>query len=285
MNITRPGMRRSRKNSKLIIYVLLSVGGISMLVPFYWMLAVSLMTQPQAYTFPPEWIPRPLVIANYLELFEVYPWGRFFTNTMFIVVSRIIGVLLSSSMVAYGFSFFRFRGRNILFFVLLSTMMLPGVVRLVPLFVTFSKLKWVNTYLPLIVPAYFGGAFNVFLLRQFFQTLPPDLFDAAKIDGASELSILFRVILPLSKPVMAVLAIFTFRGAWEEFFGPLIYLQSFEKYTLALGLFSLRGTDTSGLFVMHNMAGAALMVVPVLVLFAFFQRYFIQGVTLTGIKG
>jgi ABC-type glycerol-3-phosphate transport system permease component len=236
------------------------------------------------YDWPPQWIPSPVTLEAYTSLLEMYPWGRFIANTLTIAVVAMIGNLLSSTLVAYGFTFFRAPGKKILFFILLGTTMLPGVVTMVPTFILFRQLKWIDTYLPLVVPTFFGSAFHIFLLRQFFRTLPPDLFDAAKIDGCSELGILWRIVLPLSGPVLAAICIFQFQWRWNSFMQPLIYLNSFKKYTVALALYTLRG-EPQGSTPTQLMAAGTLMVLPVLILFTIFQRYFIQGVQFSGIKG
>lgn len=269
---------------KGLTYLVLTAGSIIVLIPLYWMFSRSLMPLGQYYEFPPIWIPRPLTLEAYTSMWDMYPWPRFIANTLTIAFGAIVGNLLSSTSVAYGFTYFRAPGRRTLFFILLATTMLPGVVTMVPLFILFRHLGWVDTYLPLVVPAYFGSAFHIFLLRQFFQTLPPDLFEAARIDGASEFGILWRIVLPLSGPVLAAISILQFQWRWNEFMGPLIYLNSFKKYTVSLALYTLRG-EPQGSTPTQLMAGGTLMTIPVLILFIIFQRYFIQGVQFTGIKG
>ena len=279
------GLRASRLISAALAYAFLLAGSALMLIPFYWLVTTSLKTVPQVLKFPPEWIPNPVTLQAYRGIFAFYPWIVYIRNTLFIVVVVLIGQLLSSMIVAYGFAFFRFRGREVIFFVLLSTMMLPAVVRIVPLYVAYSKLGWVHTFLPLTLPAYFGSAFYIFLLRQFFRTIPSELFDAATIDGCSELGILFRIIAPLSRTALAVIALFSFQHSWDDFMHPLIYLQESSKYTMALGVWSLHSAPDGTISVPQVMAGACLMVVPVIILFALFQRYFIEGIALTGMKG
>jgi multiple sugar transport system permease protein len=254
------------------------------LFPLYWMMSTSIKPMTHYYDWPPQWIPNPPTLEAYTSLLAMYPWDRFIFNTLAITAVAIVGNLLSSTLVAYGFTYFRAPGRNALFLVLLSTMMLPGVVTMVPTFILFRKLRWVNTYLPLTVPTFFGSAAHIFLLRQFFRTLPPELNDAAKIDGCSEFGILWRIVLPLCGPVLAAICIFQFQFRWNEFMRPLIYLNSFKKYTVALALYTLRG-EPQGSTPTQLMAGGTLMTLPVIAIFALFQRYFIQGVALTGIKG
>jgi len=248
------------------------------------MVSTSIKPMTHYYDWPPQWIPNPPTLEAYQQLLAMYPWPRFIANTLTITVAAMVGNLLSSTLVAYGFTYFRAPGREILFLILLSTMMLPGVVTLVPTFILFRKLGWVNTYLPLTVPTFFGSAFHIFLLRQFFRTLPPELNDAAKIDGCSEFGTLWRIVPPLSGPALAVIAIFQFQFRWNEFMRPLIYLNSFKKYTVALALYTLRG-EPQGSTPTQLMAAGTLMTLPIIIIFALFQRYFIQGVALTGIKG
>lgn len=278
------GIRRTQLVSATLTYLFLGLGALLVIFPLYWMVSTSVKPMTQVYNWPPEWVPHPITFDGYYKLLVIYPWLRFLGNTMVVVVFGIIGSVVSCTLVAYGFAYFRFPGRDILFLILLSTMMLPAVVTLVPHFIIFRMLKWVDTYLPLTVPAFFGSAFHIFLLRQFFRTLPAELNDAATIDGCSELSILYRIVLPLCGPVLAVVAIFQFQGRWNEFMGPLIYLNTFRKFTLSLALYSLRG-EPGGTTPPQLMAGSTIMTLPVILIFAFFQKYFVQGVALTGIKG
>jgi ABC-type glycerol-3-phosphate transport system permease component len=278
------GIRKTRLLSNLFTHLLLGVGCVVVLFPLYWMISTSFKQMTHYYDWPPQWIPLPPTMEAYTSLLAMYPWDRFILNTLAITAVAIVGNLLSSTLVAYGFTYFRAPGRDALFVVLLSTMMLPGVVTMVPTFVLFRKLEWINTYLPLTVPTFFASASHVFLLRQFFLTLPFELNDAAKIDGCSELAILYRIVLPLCGPVIAAICIFQFQWRWNEFMNPLIYLNSFKKYTVALALYTLRG-EPQGSTPTQLMAGGTLMTVPVIIVFAMFQRYFIQGVALSGIKG
>ncbi len=278
------GQRARVRLGKTLIHLVLIAGAFVVLFPLYWMVSTSFKPMEHYYDWPPQWIPSPPTLEGYSSLLEVYPWDRFIANTLTITVVAMLGNLISSTLVAYGFTYFRAPGRRFLFMLLLSTTMLPGVVTMVPTFVLFRQLKWIDTYLPLVVPTFFGSALHIFLLRQFFRTLPPDLFEAAKIDGCSELGILSRIVLPLSGPVLAAICIFQFQWRWNEFMGPLIYLNSFKKYTVALAVYTLRG-EPQGSTPVQLMAAGTLMVLPVLVLFIIFQRYFIQGVQFSGIKG
>ncbi len=278
------GLRASRTLGAVIVYAVLVAGSALMLVPLYWLLTTSIKTVGQVHKWPPVWIPNPVTLQAYSDIFSFYPWPLYIRNTLTIVALALIGNLLSSMLVSYGFAFFRFPGREVLFFLVLATMMIPGVVRIVPLYVGYSKLGWINTHLPLIVPAYFGVAFHIFLLRQYFRTIPAELYDAATIDGCSEVAILFRIIAPLSRTALAVVALFSFQSNWDDFMAPLIYLHDSRKYTMALGVWSLQGAPDGTVNVPQIMAGASIMVVPVIILFALFQRYFIEGIALTGMK-
>lgn len=278
------GIRAQRIVTHTLIHLVLSTGAILVMVPLYWMISNSFKSMTHYYDWPPQWFPNPITLEAYHRLLVVYPWLRFLRNTLLITAVASMGTLISCTIVAYGFTYFRAPGRDFLFVLLLSTMMLPGVVTLVPHFILFRMLRWVDTYYPLTIPSFFGSAFYIFLLRQFFRTLPPELYDAATIDGCSEFGILWRIVLPLCGPVLAAVAIFQFQAHWNEFMGPLIYLNSFKKATLALALYTLRG-EPQGAYPTWLMAGGTLMTLPVLLAFALFQRYFIQGVALTGIKG
>jgi ABC-type glycerol-3-phosphate transport system permease component len=279
------GKTGRRRIGNTLAYITLTALSLLFLIPLAWLFLTSLMTLKQATSFPPEWIPNPVQFDNYLKALKFWNFARSFRNTAIVTSAVMIGELLSCTLVAYGFARLRFPGRNFLFIVLMSTMMLPGVVTMVPLYILFSKIKWVNTFLPLTVPAFFGGAFYIFLLRQFFMTIPEELIDAARIDGAGELNIWARIMLPLSGPAIIVVAIFSFQGAWNDFMGPLIYLNNEKLHTMALSLHMFRGLPGQGSIINQMMAATVMMVLPMLIVFAVFQRYFIQGVTLTGLKG
>ena len=269
---------------RVITYSLLIILSIIFIFPLAWMVSTSLKTDAQVVRFPPEWIPHPIDWGNYLEAIRLMSFFRSLKNSCIVAFSTIIGALLSSSLVGYGFSRLEWKGKNFFFVLLLSTMMIPYAVTMVPLFVIFKKLGWLNSFKPLIIPFFFGTPFYIFLLRQFFMTIPMDLSDAAKIDGCSELGIYWKIILPLAKPALALVIIFQFIGCWNDFLGPLIYLNDPEKYTLALALQAIR----AGQFYLDwavLMAASSLVTFPILILFFFTQRYFIEGVTLTGMKG
>lgn len=270
---------------RLVIYALLIILSILFLVPLFWMFTTSLMPLPQVGKIPPEWIPNPVQWANYAKALDAWNFGRSFTNTVIVTIMSMIGSIISCTLVAYSFARLRFPGRDTLFMILLSTMMLPYAVTMVPLYIGYSKINWVNSFLPLIVPTFFGNPFLIFLLRQFFQTLPEEIIDASRIDGASEIGILWRIILPLSGPALIVVAILSFQGAWNDFMGPLIYLNDAKLHTLALGLYQFRGMPGQGSLFNELMAASVIMVLPMLIIFAVFQKQFVQSVTLSGLKG
>jgi len=250
--------------------------------PFFWLVSTSFKTDAAMFRLPPQWIPSPLTLEHYRAVFLRFPFVRYLVNTLIVVVCTTVGTLLSCSMAAYAFSRLRWPDRGLLFGLLLATMMIPHQVTSIPMFVLFSEFHWIDTFLPLTVPAFFGNAFFVFLLRQFFATLPEELLEAARLDGAGEWQIFYRVILPLSRPALVTVTIFTVLGAWNDFMGPLIYLTSESKRTLALGLAHLRGVQETewGLL----MAASLIMVMPAVLLFLFAQRFFIEGIALTGTK-
>lgn len=276
-------MNRNDWLYRIMVYVLLLAGSILFLMPLAWLLSTSLKGDAGIFDIPPKWIPDPLHWENYSKAVTTFPFLRYTMNTVFITVMSMIGALLSSSFISYAFARLRWPGRDGWFFVLLSTMMLPSQITMIPLFILFKELGWVNTYLPLIVPFFFGSAFYIFLMRQFFMTIPRELSEAAKIDGCSEVYIWWRIFMPLSKPALATLGIFTFTLTWNDFLGPLIYLNDSDMFTLALGLRGFQQQFGTRWNVM--MAASVLVMLPTLILFFSFQKYFIEGVTLTGVKG
>ncbi|MBM3187305.1 MAG: carbohydrate ABC transporter permease [Chloroflexi bacterium] len=279
-------MRQARALGHGLIYLIVSVGAVAMLFPLLWTVSTSLKTVDKIVVTRIALMPDPVAWNNYVKLFDRMDVTKQFTNTMTIVLAAEIGALAICSLVAYGFACIDFPGRDIMFILLLSTMMLPGVVTLVPYFIMWDRLGLVNTFYPLIIPRFLAhNPFYIFLMRQFFRGLPTDLFDAARIDGCSDLGIWRRIVLPMSMPVLATVAIFTFQWAWNDFMSPLIYLSGDKhKWTLALGLNALKGFE--GETTVHfQMALSVLMIIPVLVVFALGQKYIIQGVTFSGIKG
>lgn len=269
--------------SKVIVYVLLIGGSIIFLIPLVWMLSTALKPQDEVFSFPPNFIPSRVVWANFVDGWTVLPFTLYLQNTLIIVVNNVVGNLVSCSLAAFAFARLRSRFRDGLFVLVLSTMMIPEQVTLIPTFVLFKTLGWVDTFLPLMVPAWFGWPFFIFLLRQFFMTLPLELDDAARIDGCSTLRIYWNIILPLAKPALATVAIFSFMANWNNFLGPLIYLNSPQNFTLALGLLTFQGQYYANFSQM--MAVSLLVLLPLLVIFFIAQNLFVRGIALTGLKG
>ncbi|MCY4410207.1 MAG: carbohydrate ABC transporter permease [Caldilineaceae bacterium] len=269
----------------LIIFALCVLFG----YPLFWTAMSSLKTIPEMFSFPPILIPAAPQWANYWTVLNIdYPVGRWFSNSVLIVILTSFGTLITSSLVAYSFARFAYRGRDVLFMITLSTMMLPAQVTLIPQFVLFYKLGWVNTHLPLWVPHWFGGgAFAIFLMRQFFLTLPLDLDEAALIDGAGYFRIFWSILMPLCKPVLATLAIITIIASWSDFLGPLIYLNTPEKFTVSVGLQFFNAVPEVGGEPMQHllMAACVMSMVPIILMFFFGQRFFVQGIVMSGIKG
>ncbi|OGN94894.1 MAG: sugar ABC transporter ATP-binding protein [Chloroflexi bacterium RBG_13_50_21] len=267
----------------LIIYLMLIMGSLMFILPLFWALSSSFKSDYQVMQYPPQWIPSPLRWQNYPEALTYVPFGRFALNTLFIAAFAICGNILSCTIIAYGFARLRAPGKNFFFILMLSTMMLVEPVRIIPLYIEFNKLGWIDTFLPLIVPAFFGSPFYIFLLRQFFMNIPLELEEAALIDGANRLQILWKVIVPLSKPALAAIAIFNFQGVWNDFLYPLVFLHKQTNYTIALGLNFFRSTYT--VHWGYLMAASIVALLPMVIIFFLAQRYFIQGITFTGIKG
>lgn len=268
-----------------LLYLLLIAISIWFVAPLAWMFLTSFMPLEQVGVYPPEWIPRTWQPENYTEALKFWNFGVTFRNTIIITVASLIGNIVSSTVVAYGFARFRFPFRDTLFLILLGTLMLPFAVLLIPVYIFYNEIGWVNTFWPLILPHYFGSAFFIFICRQFFLGIPQDLIDAAKIDGASEIKIFMRIMIPLARPAIVVIAILSFQNSWNEFLGPLIYLKDNDLHTLALGLYYFQGLPGQGGIYNQQMAATMMMVVPVLIVFFIFQKQFIQGANLSGLKG
>jgi multiple sugar transport system permease protein len=271
-----------------LLYALAIICAIGFTVPFLWTIGTSLKPLTDLYTYPPKFLPSVPRWDNYAAVFTLAPFATFLWNSVIVTGLAVVGQTLSAAVVAYGFSRFRFPGRDMLFIVVLATMMLPWHVTIVPSFLLYSKLGWINTFLPLIVPSFFGGgAFYIFLLRQFFLTLPRDLDEAAKIDGANSMHIFLQIILPLAKTALATVAIFAFIEHWNEFIGPLIFLNSPEKFTVAIGLRYFIVTPFTGDEPREAilMAASLIVALPPLALFFAAQKYFVQGIVTTGMKG
>lgn len=251
--------------------------------PFLWMVSTAFKSGPETFSLPPTLLPEQLRWVNFSLAISFGGLWRGLLNSTFLVVINLIGELLIDSLVAYSFARLRWPGRNICFVLMLATMMVPNAVTMVPLFIIFKELGWINTFLPLIVPAFLGHPFHIFLLRQFYTTIPKEIEDAARIDGASIPQIWARIMLPLMGPALAAVGIFAFRSTWNDFMGPLIYLDKPELRTMALALWAFR--QESGIEWNLLMAASTMMTLPIIIVFFLFQRYFTQGITLTGIKG
>lgn len=276
--------RRSQRLWNAMIILILLAGGVIMLTPFVWLVVSSLKPLEKVFIFPPEWIPDPVQWQNYPDALLYKPFGLYFLNTLRIVVLNLIAILLSASFCGYGFARIRFPGRDFWFGLVLATLMVPYFVLMVPQFIIFSRLGWVDTFYPLTVPFFFGGgAFNIFLFRQFFRSLPEELADAGRIDGCNEFRIYWQIMAPLCKPAFATVAVFTFLFAWNDYIGPLLYLRSDYNFTVAIGLASFRSIMSTQWHLL--MAAATAMTLPVIMLFFFAQRYFVDGLVLSGLKG
>lgn len=280
---TKRGLRLGFWAGRVLIYALVLLGAALYMTPFIWMLSTSVKPGWQIYTIPPEWIPEVWEWQNYTIPWDKLPFALFYANTTIITVSGILGTLASSSLAAFAFSRMRFPGRDILFLIVLSTMMLPNQVTLIPLYVFWVKLQLVNTLWPLIIPSFFGSAFSIFLLRQYMLTIPLEMDDAARVDGANWFQIYSRIMLPMAAPALGVVAIFSFTAHWNEFLGPLIYLSDTEKFTVSLGLQLLN--SRYNLEVQQTMAQTIIAVIPVLIVFFVAQRNYIQGIVVSGVKG
>lgn len=272
--------------AQVFAYIIVTAGAIIFMVPFAWMLSSSLKPLDQIFVEPPVWIPDPIQWRNYVDAWNALPFSRFLVNTLFITILIMFGNVITSALVGYGFARYRFPGRGVLFIVLLSTMMLPYVVTLIPTFLIWRNLQLINTYDPLVIGSLFGGGpFFIFLMRQFMLTLPVEMEEAARMDGANTAQIFARIVLPLVKPALLAVGIFSFQGAWNDFLAPLIYLNDIPKYTLTLGMFFFVGGANEAPKWHWLMAMSTLIALPILAIFFLAQRQFIEGITLTGLKG
>jgi multiple sugar transport system permease protein len=281
-----PRARRRRllkRAGQVVAFAVVLFFAVLFLFPLYWMVTTSLKTLAQVFQVPPVWWPPRLMWSNYPAALAMFPFWRYAWNTLLITVPVTIGVTASSALVAYSFGRLRWPGRDLVFYLVLATLMIPNWVTLIPLYILYNKLNWINTYKPLIIPAFFGDPFSIFLLRQFFMRQPQELVDAARVDGASHLTVFLRIIVPLSRPALMVVALFAFINTWTDFFNPLIYLSNPDLYTLQLGLYSF--------FAQHYvnwpglMAASTVVLAPIALLFFFAQRTFIEGITFTGLRG
>jgi multiple sugar transport system permease protein len=268
---------------KACVFALLSLGSLVFLLPIFWALSSSFKPDYQVLEFPPRWLPNPIRWQNYPEALTYVPFGRYTLNTLVIAAVAITGNILSCTLVAYGFARLRAPGKDVLFIIMLATMMLVDPVRIIPLYIEFNTLGWIDTIKPLVVPAFFGSPFYIFLLRQFFMNIPRELEDAAFIDGANRVQILWKVILPLAKPALAAVAIFNFQGVWNDFLPPLIFLHNHSKFTIALGLNFFR--SSYDVHWGYLMAASLVALLPMVIVFFVAQKQFIEGISLSGLKG
>jgi multiple sugar transport system permease protein len=277
-------VRLSRGTLALLKYaVLLLLSGFFML-PWAWMISTSLKSPEELMIWPPIWLPSPLRWDNYVTAFARAQFGTYVWNTLLIAVPSVVGAVVANALVAYGFARVRWPGRDAVFAVMMATLVLPSFVTFIPLYIIFRNIGWVNTYLPLIVPVFLGNAFFIFLLRQFLMQIPEELSDAARVDGASELRIFAQIIMPLTRPALAVVALFQFIGSWNDYFGPLIYLNDKSMFTISLGIANMQSSYGFSNFA-WVMAATCMSVLPIIVLFFFAQRTFIEGITMTGLRG
>ena len=276
--------RRRFLAGEAFVYAFLAVGAFFCLLPLAWMISTSLKEPGSVFLFPPQWIPQPVRWENYSEIFTQWPFFTYLRNTLLVTGLNIAGITLSSALVAYAFSHMRWPGRDTCFILCMATMMLPAQVTMVPTFVMFVKLGWLDSFKPLVVPAFFGSAFFIFLLRQFFRTIPRSLIEAARIDGCGELRIFASIMMPLSTPALLITAIYTFIGSWNDFMGPLIYLSSDSKRTLALALAYFGQSFISGITLHTLMAASLIVMLPCIVLFFALQKHFVRGMVFSGMK-
>jgi ABC-type glycerol-3-phosphate transport system permease component len=279
------GVSTTRTLVHASLYLILTAGALVAIVPMAWTASSSLKDTAHIFTLRVQWIPNPILWHNYVELFERLPFLRFIRNTLIIVASNVVSAVLMGSLAGYAFARLRAPGKHVIFLLVISTMLLPGQVTLIPRYIIFKALKMIDTYGPLVLPGWLGGgAFEIFLFRQFFLSLPVELDDAARMDGCGTLRIYWSIVMPLSRPVIATIAIFNFIWAWSDFFNPLIYLNSMEKFTLPLALATLRRSADWSTRWELVMAGSVLSIIPMIVIFFLGQKYFVRGIALTGIK-
>ncbi|MBN2047470.1 MAG: carbohydrate ABC transporter permease [Anaerolineaceae bacterium] len=277
------GYRRQPVFARVFYYIVLVFSALLFLLPLFWAFSSSLKPDYQVMAFPPVLIPHPLRWENFSEALAYVPLGKYMLNTLIIALGATIGNLISCTLVAYGFARLRAPGKQALFLMMLGSVMLVEPARIIPLYVEFSALGWIDSFLPLIVPAFFGSPLYIFMLRQFFMNIPRELEDAALLDGANRLQTLWKIFLPLSRPALTVIIIFNFQGVWSDFLQPLVFLQNQNNYTISLGLSFFRNTYSVQWG--HLMAAAVIAMLPMIVLYAFAQKQFIQGIALEGIKG
>ncbi|AIX07686.1 MULTISPECIES: carbohydrate ABC transporter permease [Bacillus] len=275
-------IKKGKLFERILTYGLLASLSIVFIFPFLWLVGTSLKPENEAISFPPSLLPKVWDFANYIDVFTIVDFGQYYLNSIIVTVATVIGTVLSSTLVAYGFARIKGKGRDVWFILLLATMMLPPQVTMIPVYMIFAKLGWTNTFLPLIVPAFFGNAYFIFLLRQFFKTIPKELEESAYLDGCSTLGIFWRIVLPLSTPAVITVALLSFMWTWNDFLGPLIYLNDDSKFTLALGILQFKGALLIEWGPM--MAASVLIILPLIIMFFVGQKYFIEGIATTGGK-
>ena len=275
--------RYTRWIGRALVYALMTFLALLFMLPIFWMASTSLKMPQEIFAWPPEWIPSEPQWGNYAEAFGKYPLARYMLNSAILVLANIIGGLISTPIIAYGFARFDFPGKHVLFLLMLSTMMVPGHIKLIPMFWLYQKLGLIDTYWPLILPAFFGNPFFIFLMTQFIRTIPRDLDDAARIDGAGAWGILYRIIIPLSRPALTVVVVFTFVWVWNDFLEPIIFLRDWNSYPISVGLAFFQGRYSVE---WHLFMGTTLVsIIPILVVYFFAQRHLIGGLASIGIKG
>lgn len=271
-----------KRFGRLFVYLGLIALALSMLIPFLWMLSTSLMDELEVYQFPPRFIPSVFKWSNFVEAMSLQPFGRFFLNTMIVAAMSVLGQLTFCSMAAYAFARLQFKWRDKIFALYLATMMIPAIVTIIPAFLIVNAFGWINTYWALFTPT-LSSVWGIFLLRQFFLTIPRDLEDAARVDGATELTIFWKIILPLAKPALATLAIFAFMTSWKDFLWPLIVTNRVDMRTVEVGIANFSNLYTTDW--PHQMAAAVVVMLPIVTVFLIAQKYFVKGITMTGLKG
>ncbi len=281
---SEPRMTRRQRTllQKTAIHLALLAGVVLMFIPLVWTISTSLKSPGEVYLFPPTWIPNEIMWSNYYRAVTAIPFFLYLWNTVLITAISIVGKVISITLVAFSFARLRWWGRDVMFIVMLATMMLPPHITLIPQFIMFKWLGWIDSFLPLIVPTFFGGPYLTFLVRQYLLAIPRELDDAARIDGCSDFGLYWRIIMPLAKPAILIVVIFVFNGTWNEFLLPLIYLHNPDLFTLALGLRMFQGEASTSWNLL--MAASLLSMLPVIILFFVTQRHFIQGIVFTGVK-
>ena len=276
-------MKTNKLLKNIFIYALLIFFSLLFLAPFYWMFSTSVKPSNEVFLFPPKWIPSHFKFENFGNAWQLQPFGMFLKNSLIVVGMTTVAQVFSSSLIAYGFARFDFKGKNFLFIIVLATMMIPWDVTMIPLYMEFNLFGWINTLKPLIVPSFFGSGFFIFMLRQFLLGIPKELDEAARIDGANAFQIYWRIYIPLMKPALILVAIFNILNTWNDYLGPLIFLNDQSKYTLTLGLAQFKGVfgvDTTAI-----MAITTLICIPPVLIFFIAQKHIVEGVSSTGLKG